>query len=183
MYTHNLIGFPCCFHVTPSMGRLPLDNRLEPQSNPMLSYYPEPMSAPHRERGQIVQKVQKRCSNGAESALTAPKLDRPSLSFGTGADSADSAGKLKKLFEGLRPKNNLTPCSDAGSGTAHSDYSQQLFTTNIPYLWVFRTIHEVMFLKQHGTDSAISAEVCDISRRISDISPRPAKAGPTDIQL
>ena len=22
MYTHNLIGFPCCFHVTPSMGRL-----------------------------------------------------------------------------------------------------------------------------------------------------------------
>ena len=24
MYTHNLIGFPCCFHVTPSMGRLPL---------------------------------------------------------------------------------------------------------------------------------------------------------------
>ena len=105
---------------------------------------------------------------------------------GTGADSADSAesaGKLKKLFEGLRPKNNLTPCSDAGPGTVHSDYSQQLFTTNIPYLWVFRTTHEAMFLNHNVTDSAISAEVSDISRRISDISPRPAKAGPTDIQL
>ena len=138
------------------------------------------------EREQIVQKVQNQCSNCAEYALTAPKLDRPSLSFGTGADSADSAGKSKQLFEGLRPKNYVTPCSDAGPGTIHSgepDAYRQPFTTNTSYVRVFPTTHEAVFLNHNVADSDISAEASAISRRISAISPRAAKAGPTDTQL
>ena len=141
------------------------------------------------EREQIVQIVQNQCSNGAEYALTAPKLDRPSLSFGTGADSADSAesaGKSKQLFQGLRPKYYVTPCSDAGPGTIHSgepDAYRQPFTTNISYVRVFPTTHEAIFLNHNVADSDVSAEASAISRRISAISPRAAKAGPTDTQL
>ena len=120
--------------------------------------------------------------NSAESALTAPKLDRPSLSFGAGADSAESAesaGKSKELFESLRPETNVTPHSDAGLGTIHSgepDAYQQPLTTNTPYLRDFPTTHETMFLKHNVTDSAISAEASAISRRISAISPRPRQS-------
>ena len=112
------------------------------------------------------------------------KLDRPSLSFGSGAvvaEVAEVAGKIKKLFEELRPKSNFTPHSDDGPGTilyGQPDAHQRYITTKTPHPYAFPTTHEAMFLNQGITDSAISRPISAISFTPSKLDRRPISFGP-----
>ena len=68
-------------------------------------------------RGQKVQEVQKQCRNEFPKVHFLPKLDRPSLSFGTGADSAESAG-FSKTFPPTNATDSLKLIQDNSTRTS-----------------------------------------------------------------
>ena len=122
-----------------------------------------------------------------------PKLDRPSLSFGSGQLWQKWQKWQVIPIKRLSPKNNVTPYPDTGSGTIHSglpDAYQNLLATKTANPQAFPTTHAIVFLKRNVGDSAISrpasaisAKFSAISTRISDISFHPVKAGPATDQL
>ena len=122
-----------------------------------------------------------------------PKLDRPSLSFGTGQLWQKWQKWQENSIKRLSPKNNVTPYPDTGSGTIHSglpDAYQNPLATKTANPQAFPTTSENVFLKRSVGDtakikssSAISLPTSAISRPISAISFHPVKAGPVPDQL
>ena len=106
--------------------------------------------------------MQKQCRNCTESALTAPKLHRPSLSFGSGADSAgsaESAGKTKTLralfSEMILHTPELSPLAPVASSARRADLVSVCLE------------HGVCFLNHYGKYSAISSAISSLDSAIS----------------
>ena len=114
-----------------------------------------------------------------------PKLDRPSLSFGSGQLWQKWQKWQEKSIKRLRPKQRH-PVSHDGESTIHSgepDAYQQPFTTNTPHPRSFPTTSENVFLKRSVGDSAKIISSSAISQPLSAISFHPVKAGPATDQL
>ena len=99
-----------------------------------------------------------------------PKLDRPSLSFGSGQLWQKWQKWQENSIKRLSPKNNVTPYPDTGSGTIHSglpDAYQNPLATKTANPQAFPTTSENVFLKRSVGDSAISRPASAISLRSS----------------